>query len=403
MTRFATPARTVNRRRVPQAPSLGPAYHEVRVLLNGRDDWSERVLAGITGFAHQQPSWFLDIRRDDRPFNPAEGIDAVIACDVDPQQLAGYRKAGVPVVQVTRRREHVADVPSVLIDEPRCGELAASHFIDRKYTHFAYVGDVMPARSSDPLLEGYLRIIGDTGRPCERLALPTDQPAKQSIAAVCSWLRQLPRPVAILGHNATHAQILVEACRRLRIRIPESIGILSGDDDVLAGSIATVGVSGIDRGYTAAGHEAGRMLDEMICGIDANPGTVLIQPPGVMERESTDTVAVEDDEVAWAIRYIREHIAEPIQVTDVVSAVGMSRRALEKRFLQSLGRTPGQEIRRWRLKKVQKLLVETNLPIQDIATAAGFVYPEVMQRTFKRYIKMVPSDYRRLHQGEAGE
>ena len=398
MTRFASPARTINRRTT-LAPSLGPAYHEVRVLLNGRDSWSERVLAGITGFAHDQPSWFLDIRRDDRPFNPVDGIDAVIACDVDPATLESYRKAGLPIVQITSRREHAADIPTVLIDEPRCGELAASHFIDRQYANFAYLGEATQQRGGDPLLEGYLRIIGDTGRPCERLALPTDQPAKQSIATVCSWLRQLPKPVAVLGHDAVHAQILVEACRRLRIRIPEAVGILSGDDDVLAGSITTVGVSGIDRGYTAAGREAGRILDEMICGLQTTPGTVLTQPTGVMERESTDTVAVEDAEVAWAIRYIREHIHEPIQVTDVVSAVGMSRRALEKRFLQSLGRTPGQEIRRWRLKKVQKLLVETNLPIQDIATAAGFVYPEVMQRTFKRYIKMVPSDYRRLHQG----
>lgn len=398
MTRLASSSRAALGSRRANVPVTSPACHEVRVLLNGRDAWSERVLAGIGEFAHDQQSWFLDVRRDSDASDDVRGIDAVIACDLNPQQLDRYREAGVPVVLVTSKRLHADRFPTVVIDEQACGELAATHFMDRKYAHFAYLGDASLRREGDELVTGYLRGLSDADHPCERLALPADQSLKQKIATVCSWVRQLPKPVAVLGYDANHAQLLVEACRRLRIRIPESVGILSGDDDVLAGSITTVGVSGIDRGFAKAGREAGRILAQLLQEKVGAPSTVMVKPGGVIERESTDTVAVDDPEVAWAIRYIREHIGEPIQVTDVVAAVGMSRRALEKRFLHSLGRTPGQEIRRWRLKKVQKLLVETNLPIQDVATAAGFVYAEVMQRTFKRYIKMVPSDYRRLHQ-----
>jgi LacI family transcriptional regulator len=50
-------------------------------------------------------------------------------------------------------------------------------------------------------------------------------------------------------------------------------------------------------------------------------------------------------------------------VSDLQKALFVSRRSLEHRFTQALGRTPAVEIRRARLEHVRRLLIETDLPL----------------------------------------
>jgi LacI family transcriptional regulator len=77
-------------------------------------------------------------------------------------------------------------------------------------------------------------------------------------------------------------------------------------------------------------------------------------------RQSTETLAIRDADLAAALAFIRSHAAEPIDVGDVLRAVPVSRRLLERRFQHVLGRTPGKEIRRVRIERVKQLLTESN-------------------------------------------
>jgi LacI family transcriptional regulator len=102
-------------------------------------------------------------------------------------------------------------------------------------------------------------------------------------------------------------------------------------------------------------------------------------------------------DIALAVRYIREHACDGIDVENVLKHVSISRSSLERRFQELLGHAPGDEIRRTRVQKACKLLIETDLKLIDIAVRCGFEYPSYFSRAFRREMGMAPNKYRAEH------
>ncbi|NBP80973.1 AraC family transcriptional regulator, partial [bacterium] len=92
--------------------------------------------------------------------------------------------------------------------------------------------------------------------------------------------------------------------------------------------------------------------------------------------------------------FIREHASEPIKVEDVLQAVPMSRRSLERAFQETLGRSPAMEIRRVRLERAKTLLATTDLPVPKVARASGFGTGEYLATLFRQATGMTPLKYR---------
>ena len=74
----------------------------------------------------------------------------------------------------------------------------------------------------------------------------------------------------------------------------------------------------------------------------------LISPSHVVARRSTDVHAVNDDCVQRALEFMKQHSDGELRVDDVAKAAGLSRRQLERRFRESMGRTVLNEIHRLR-------------------------------------------------------
>lgn len=107
-----------------------------------------------------------------------------------------------------------------------------------------------------------------------------------------------------------------------------------------------------------------------------------------------------DDSLSRSVSPVELFPADPADaadctVSEVVAAVLRSRRALELRFLHSLGRSPAAKIRRVRLTRATELLAETDWPISRIVTEAGFGRVEVMNRVFRRELGQTPGSYRK--------
>jgi methylphosphotriester-DNA--protein-cysteine methyltransferase len=66
----------------------------------------------------------------------------------------------------------------------------------------------------------------------------------------------------------------------------------------------------------------------------------------VVTRQSSDVLAIHDEAIAKAVRYVRENADKSIKVNDMVSASGISRRSLELKFIEHVGATPLEEIHR---------------------------------------------------------
>ena len=113
-----------------------------------------------------------------------------------------------------------------------------------------------------------------------------------------------------------------------------------------------------------------------------------------MVRQSSDVVAVDDPQVAAALRYIREHACHGIGVGHVVKHAGLSRTLLERRIRGAIGRTPGEEIQRVKFDEVRRFLDSTDLSLAAIAERCGFEHPQYMAEAFKKHFGMPPGRYR---------
>ena len=116
-----------------------------------------------------------------------------------------------------------------------------------------------------------------------------------------------------------------------------------------------------------------------------------------MQRQSADLVAIDDADVARAVRFIRERACQGIGVPEVVAHTGLSRRMLELKFQQYLGRTPKDEILKIKLDRAQLLLSQSDMPIETIARKSGFPSFRHFASLFRRELGVTPRAFRRTH------
>jgi LacI family transcriptional regulator len=145
------------------------------------------------------------------------------------------------------------------------------------------------------------------------------------------------------------------------------------------------------------GYGAARMLDRLLHGEKLREAErhVFLPPVRVVRRQSTDVLAVDDPDVAEALRYIREHACNPCSVDDVLRRVPTSRRRLERLFKRKLGYSPSTEIVRVQMEIAKQLLSQPEIKLTEISRRCGFAHHPSFTRTFIRVVGMAPSAYRR--------
>jgi LacI family transcriptional regulator len=120
----------------------------------------------------------------------------------------------------------------------------------------------------------------------------------------------------------------------------------------------------------------------------------MVEAVGVVTRRSTDVIAVKDSDVAAALQYIRREHGRNISVDQVADEVAMSRRSLEKRFRDTIGRTILDEIQLVRLDRAKRLLLETTYPISQIADISGFGSTGYFIQFFHKRVGKTPRKFR---------
>jgi transcriptional regulator GlxA family with amidase domain len=76
----------------------------------------------------------------------------------------------------------------------------------------------------------------------------------------------------------------------------------------------------------------------------------------------------------------------------------MSTRTLGRRFREQVGTTPALWVARARVRRAQRLLETTRLPVERIASEVGFGSPAVLREHFGRIVGTSPLAYRRSFQ-----
>jgi AraC-like DNA-binding protein len=101
----------------------------------------------------------------------------------------------------------------------------------------------------------------------------------------------------------------------------------------------------------------------------------------------------------WHLAFIRQQAMLPVRVNEVARHTGVSRRGLERRFMEQLQRTPAAELRRFRLERARQLLTETNLSMSQVAEKTGFGSQAHFASAFRAQFSQSPRQFRRAALG----
>jgi LacI family transcriptional regulator, galactose operon repressor len=362
------------------------------------------IVRGVRVFAESCPRWtFTPIAPDPDAIESIRPLDLNgLIAHIFTRELAGELvRLRKPVVNVSGVLPDLK-IPRVMADHEQVGRLAAEHFLDRGLRHFGFFGYTTHAFSKGREL-GFHRKIERAG--FRVFSYLSDDPLHPEPTGLWRWddelqhwLIGLPRPVGVLCSHDIQGVQLSEVCHRAGLSVPDDVALLGVDDDDLFCKLARPPLSSVALPGERIGFEAARMLKGLLShrGRHSRTRMVLLPSPGVISRHSTSVLAVEDPDVATAVRFIWAHALDPIGVPDVLEAVAVSRRSLERRFRAILGRGLGEEICRVRMDKAKALLSGTEMPIAQVSTSSGFSEAKHLSTAFRRETGLTPTEFRNL-------
>ena len=380
-------------------------HTQIAVLVDTATAWGRRLNQGILKYQKMHGPWdvWLEPRGQTEPLRLPEGWsgDGIIA-RVSTRQLADrLSRQEIPVVNVSGIRIPGVEFPRVCTDNEKFAALAVSHFVDRGLRHVAYLGP--PGRvASIERQECVARACEqanctfDVYRPAAGLKISSKWERKR--ASIGLWLKQLPKPIGILGWGVRLGSEVIEQAIQSGLRVPDDVAVLGDDDELLCEAVQP-SLSGVIVPSEQIGLEAAALLDLLMSGKTTKVKELALQPTGIVARTSTDVLAIPDLEVADAIRLIRSRAHEPIKVDDIVQALAISRRSLERKFQDYLQRTVGEEIARVHLERAKLLLATTDMTIPAVAERSGYGSPEYLATVVKRATGLTPRRYRQQCQG----
>lgn len=368
----------------------------VALLIETSRSYGRGVLVGVRRYLSEHGPWsvFLEPRDLESQAPPwlrgwkGQGILTRTGSAAVARRL---RATSVPVVEL-RSRRLLPGAPWIGVDNHALGNLVATHLLDRGFRRFGLL-----ALSTEDFFrercDNFVSTLRERGFSCPVLQAPSGAWEAQQRALV-RWVRGLPRPAGIMACTDQLGFWLLDACARAGIAVPEEIAVVGVEDDEALCAMSRPPLSSVALPTERIGYEAARVLDRLMHGRSVPQRRMEIEPLGVVARQSSDIVAVDDARLASALRFIREHACEGIGVDEVLRAAPMSRSTLERGVRKALGRSPHDELLRVRLEGAKRLLAETDLKLSAVAQRSGFRHAQRLCERFRAAFGETAGRYR---------
>lgn len=369
---------------------------QVAVLLESSHGVSRAMLQGIFKYVRVCGPWSLNIveggANDQRlPDTKQWKGDGIIARVPNDTAAGAIIESRLPVVLVNPSDAYLA--PShplstrcrIQFDSQAIGTLAAEYTLGRALRHFAFVGHPSDPNWSRWRQEGFTRRLSQAGAECHVYPLPSPEQCDWSAERplLCTWLRKLPKPVALFAANDSRARQVLDACLVADISVPYETTVLGVNNDPFICASCIPPLSSIAVDDEKAGYEAALLLDRLMLGKEEPGRIVRFGPKEVVERASTTDLQISDKLVMRALEFIRINSGLNIRVSDVAAHVAVSPRWAEIRFKQALGHSLHQEIHHLRMATAHNMVTATDHSFADIAARCGFRSANHLCKLFK--------------------
>jgi LacI family transcriptional regulator len=384
---------------------------KVAVLIEAIRGHERHLMLGIAKYARMKNNWIFYLDKED-PFykdfasgkhNLKEkleswGVNGIITRH--PDTVKELSEKGIPVVIVKEIPKGEVGWNSINIDNQAIGTMAAKHLLERGFRNFGFCGLDDEFFWSKTRGESFAKTIIEAGAQISYYTQPRrldklSWEFEQNILA--QWIKSLPKPVGIMACNDDRAEHVMEACKAIQVNVPEDVAVIGVDNDELICEFSNPPLSSVSLNSEQAGFEAAEVLDLMMMKKNTAKKRIIVLPTQVATRQSTDVLAIEDREVARAIAYIRERSHMDISAESVSEYMGLSLRVLQKKFRKAIGWSVRDELKRARMTRIKRMLLETNMTISQIADVLGYASNHNMSRFFKKECKSSPQAFRKEH------
>ena len=305
----------------------------------------------------------------------------------------------VPTILAIHDSKYPKDLPVINTNSCEIAKKASEHFIEKGLKNLAFCGFDNYVWSDERKLY-FNKFNNEAGFKTYNYLTPKNinlYSLESEQQDMSKWIKSLPKPVGIFACNDDRGQHILEVCKLVNLKVPEEVAVIGVDNDPMVCELSDPPLTSIALNVESAGFEAAKLLDQLINNKQITEKQIMVSPSHIVQRQSSDILAVNDNEVAQAIQYIKNNAKNKILVKDVVKTSKLSRRTLERRFRQIFHRSIYNEIQRVRVELISKLLIETDLPISQITSYFNFTDSEHISRYFKMEKGLSLREFRKLH------
>ncbi len=308
-------------------------------------------------------------------------------------------RSQVPVVNVWLSSPAWKSLPGVFADFSAIGRLRAEHLLTRGFRRFAgLTADHERGQSFE--MQSFADTVEQAGYPCLAARVPLNAASslkewRNTERAIAAWMDQWRPPIGVYVGAEAHGRMVAQMCHNRGWRVPEDAAIITGWNEETYCEHLRPTLSSVEVGFERIGYEAARLLDRLMEGKAAPTEPILLPPRGLVVRESTDFLAVDDALIASSLGFIAANSHLPIRPDDVARAVATETRTLRRRFRKYLKRSIAAEIRRARIERAKRELAHSDRPLAAIARDVGFGEAMRMYEVFRRELGLSPRQYRR--------
>lgn len=381
--------------------------YKIILLLDFAEEYSKSLLKGISKYSGEHGPWTFcrmplyyretigmgGILQWAKEWG-ANGIIGQLYNDRDEEEIL---RSGIPVI-AQDFKERFKEIPNITGAYREAGKMGAEYFLKKGYKDFAFYGfnNIVWSRERAEGFEEKIHAAGQVVHYFEhRKSRSTDLWYYKS-NSLSQWLHSLPKPIALMACDDNQGLHITEACRQNKIRIPEEVAVLGVDNDVMLCELSDPPLSSIALDIEKGGYDSAKLLENLIRG-NRDHYDILVKPTQIITRQSTNIYATDDSYIASTLKYIHQNLDKSLNVDEIVKQVPLSRRSLEKRFLNRIGLPIYKYIFHLRMEKFTQKLLETDQTIFEIALDLGFNDSKNISRQFKQVKGCNPNAYRKRY------